>query len=371
MQLHQLMVLLDEMAPLAYAEDFDNTGLLVGNPQQSVDKILVTLDTLESVVDEAIAKQCNCIVSFHPIIFSGLKKLTGRTYVERAVLKAIKNDIAIYAIHTALDNHWEGVNAKICAQLELTDRQILIPKTDSIKKLVTFVPENKIEDVRNALFEAGAGNIGNYSHCSFNSTGLGSFRPEENSNPTTGQHGHTSFEQETRLGITFHKHREKAVMKALFESHPYDEVAYEVTTLENINQQLGMGMIAQLPDAMQEENFFNYLKEKMNVSVIRHSALRDKPVKKIAVLGGSGAFAIGAAKAKGADVFISADFKYHDFFQAEDSIVLADIGHYESEQFTKDLIVTTLTKKITNFAPALEKPEVLISEINSNPISYF
>ena len=370
MQLKQLMSLLEEVAPLAYSEDFDNTGLLVGDTSAEVNKVLVTLDTLESVVDEAIRKGCELIVSFHPIIFSGLKKLTGKDYVERAVIKAIKNDIAIYAIHTALDNDWNGVNAMICERLGLTAREILIPKTDSIKKLITFVPEKDAEPVRNALFDAGAGDIGNYSNCSFNIQGIGSFNPGEGTNPTSGEQGRTSYEAEIQIGVTYHKHLESKILRALFDSHPYEEVAYEITTLENSNQNLGMGMIGTLESEMDEKSFLDYLKEQMNAECVRHSDLLNKNISKVAVLGGSGSFAIGAAKAKGADAFVSADFKYHDFFKAEGKILLADIGHYESEQFTKDLIVTALTKKITNFAPALEKPEVIKSEINSNPISY-
>lgn len=355
---------LETFAPTAYAEDFDNVGLLTGSAEWEVKGILVTLDTLETVVEEAIAQNCNFIVSFHPIIFSGLKKLTGRNYVERAVLKAIKNDIAIYAIHTALDNSFRGVNDMICEQLGLKNRKILMPQQGSIKKLVTFVPKNNASEVREALFSAGAGTIGNYDHCSFNLIGSGSFRGNEDSNPVIGRKGETHFEEEVQIGITFPKHLEKGILKTLFEAHPYEEVAYEVTTLENKNQHIGMGMIGELEKEMPEKAFLEQVKKTFGTGCIRHSQLLQKPVKKVAVLGGSGSFAIEKAALAGADIFLTADLKYHDFYKAEQKLVLADIGHFESEQYTKNLLAAFLKKKFANFAVVLSKTE-------TNPIKYF
>ena len=363
MKVKEVIALLEELSPLSYSEDFDNTGLLVGNASATVTGILVTLDTLEAVVEEAIEKNCNLIVSFHPIIFSGLKKITGKTYVERVVQKAIKHDIAIFSNHTALDNSWKGVNAMICEKLGLKNRNILIPQFGTIKKLITFVPSNDAEILRNALFAAGGGSVGNYENCSFNIEGKGSFKGNEASNPVKGKKGEIHFEEETQIGITFAKHLENNILKALFEVHPYEEVAYEITTLENQNQHLGMGMVGEFEKAMDEKAFLKFLKKTMQTDCVRHSELLKKPIKKVAVLGGSGSFAIDAAKNAGADAFVSADFKYHDFFKAENTILLADIGHYESEQYTKDLLHAFLKKKITNFA-------VLLSQTNTNPISY-
>jgi dinuclear metal center YbgI/SA1388 family protein len=354
---------LEELSPLAYAEDFDNVGLLVGNKNNMVNGILVTLDTLETVVDEAIDNNCNLIVSFHPIIFKGLKTLTGKSYVERVVMKAIKHDISIFAIHTALDNALQGVNNQICKQLGLSNRKILIPKSGSIKKLTTYIPKKDVDTVREALFNAGAGGIGNYNHCSFNVEGIGTFNGNENSSPTIGEKGITQYEEEIKLSVTFAKHQESKILQTLFKSHPYDEVAYEVTTLENKNQHIGMGMIGEFENPMDERSFLNHLKLKMNSKCVRHSSLLGKPIKKVAVLGGSGSFAINAAKAAGADCFISADLKYHDFFLAENSILLADIGHYESEQYTKNLLVAFLTEKMPNFA-------IILSKTNTNPVKY-
>ncbi|WP_242157922.1 Nif3-like dinuclear metal center hexameric protein [Aestuariivivens sediminis] len=355
---------LETLAPLNYAEDFDNVGLLVGQKTTKLKGILVTLDTTEPVIDEAIEKKCNLVVSFHPIIFKGLKKLNGSTYVERVVIKAIKHDIAIYSMHTALDNAFHGVNDMIFKQLGLTNKRILIPQNDTIKKLSTYVPIEEVSHVREALFLAGAGHIGNYKNCSFNVEGYGTFCGNEESNPTKGNKGETHTERETKLTVIFPKHLESKILNTLFETHSYEEVAYEIITLDNNNQQIGMGIVGELHSPLDEMDFLNYLKKTMKSDCIKHSMLLGKPINKVAILGGSGSFAIQAAKQAGADVFITSDLKYHDFFTAENQILLADIGHYESEQFTKNLLVAHLTKKITNFA-------VVLSNTNTNPVKYF
>jgi len=363
MQIKEVIQHLETLAPTKYAEDFDNVGLLVGNKNTTVTGILVTLDTLEVIVDEAIEKKCNLIISFHPIVFKGIKKFNGSNYVERVVMKAIKNDIAIFAIHTALDNALQGVNDMICAQLGLVNRKILIPQNGTIKKLVTFAPKNEATALLSKLFEAGAGTIGNYDNCSFSSEGTGTFRASEGATPSIGEIGKTHFEQETQLQVTYSKHLENKILKALFENHSYEEVAYEITTLENRNQNIGMGMIGELPDEMEEIAFLKHIKTIFKTGCVRHSALLGKPIKKVAVLGGSGSFAIKNAQAAGADIFITADLKYHQFYEAENQLILADIGHYESEQYTKNLIVTYLRKKISNFA-------IILSDKNTNPIQY-
>lgn len=356
--------ILEELAPLEHAEDFDNAGLLLGDPQSRVDGILITLDTLENVVDEAIAKKCNLIVSFHPILFKGLRKITGATYVERTVMKALKNDIAIYALHTALDNAWEGVNTRIIETLGLQDRHVLIPKSGGIRKLTTYVPQADAENLRNALFDAGAGHIGKYSHCSFSVAGAGSFKAGEGASPAKGRIGAIHYEPETQLHLVYARDREKAVLDALQKNHPYEEVAYEIQVLENTAPQIGMGMCGTFSLPMEETDFLAYVKERMKVSVIRHSALLNKKISKVAVLGGSGAFAISHARAAGADALITSDIRYHQFFEAENQLLLLDIGHYESEQFTKNLLLDYLTKKIPNFAISLSKSI-------TNPITYY
>jgi dinuclear metal center YbgI/SA1388 family protein len=354
---------IEELAPLNYAEGFDNIGLLIGNCSTKVTGVLVTLDTLEETVNEAIAKKCNLIVSFHPIIFSGLKKLNGTNYVEKVVLKAIKNDIAIYATHTALDNSINGVSAKMCEVLGLKNTRILIPKKGIIKKLTTYVPNKNADALKTALFNAGAGSIGNYDNCSFSVLGDGTFRGNENSNPVIGKKGIVHTEKETKISVVFESKNETAILKALQENHLYEEIAYEIVTTENVHQHIGMGMIGELSSEMDEKEFLLYLKKTMKTDCVRHSNFINKKIKKVAVLGGSGSFAISNAKKAGADAYVSADFKYHEFFTAENSILLADIGHYESEQFTKNLLVDYLTKKFTNFA-------VILSEKSTNPIYY-
>ena len=354
---------IEELAPLEYAEEFDNVGLLVGSYNTKISGILVTLDTLEATVEEAITKKCNLIISFHPIIFGGLKKLNGNSYVERVVLKAIKNDIAIYATHTALDNSKNGVSAKMCEILGLRNTKVLIPKKGIIKKLTTYVPINDSDTLKNSLFSVGAGSIGNYDHCSFNVLGNGTYKGNEESNPVIGEKGKLHTEKEIKISIIYESKYEKSILEALKENHPYEEVAYEIVMTENIHQNIGMGMIGELSSEMEEKDFLLYLKKTMKTDCVRHSALINKKIKKVAVLGGSGSFAISNAKKAGADAYISADFKYHEFFKAENSILLADIGHYESEQFTKNLLVDYLTKKISNFA-------VILSEKSTNPIYY-
>jgi len=363
MKIKEIISFLEEMAPLAYAENFDNVGLLVGNQNDGCTGVLVCHDALENVIDEAISKNCNFIVCFHPILFSGLKKITGKNYVERSVLKAIKNDIAIYAVHTALDNHQNGVNKIFCDALGLKNTKVLIPKESFIQKLVTYtVPENHIK-LRNSLFDAGAGNIGNYEKCSFNSQGIGTYQGNENSNPEIGEIGEFVENTEIKIEVTFEKHLQGKILKALFSNHIYEEVAYEIYNLENLHQNIGLGMIGELETEMQEKEFLLFVKDKMKADGIRHSEYLGRPIKKVAVLGGSGSFSIKKAIEAGADAFLTADLKYHQFYEAENQLVLADIGHFESERYTKNYIVDYLTKKIPNFA-------IILSEENTNPVKY-
>ena len=363
MIVEDVVIHLEALAPIAYAEKFDNVGLLVGNKNSELTGVLVTLDVLETVIDEAIAKNCNLIVSFHPIIFNGLKKITGKSYVERVVLKAIENKIAIYAIHTALDNVFEGSNAGLCEIFGLQDKKILIPQVGTVKQLTTYVPEQNAKSIRSALFEVGAGSIGNYNNCSFNVIGKGTFKGDENSRPVVGKKHILQKEKEIQINISFEKHLEKSVLRTLFQNHPYEEVAYEIITLENTNQHIGIGMIGLLETPMSSSEFLEFVKKKINCNLVRHSGLLNRKIKKVAVLGGSGSFAIEAAKSSGAQAFITSDLKYHDFFKAENELLLTDIGHYESEQHIKNILVAYLKKKITNFA-------IVLSTINTNPVKY-
>lgn len=354
---------LEQLAPKFYQEDYDNSGLITGNPNATVTGVLVTLDCTEAVVDEALQQNCNLIVAHHPILFKGIKKLTGQNYVERTLIKAIQNNVAIYAIHTNLDNVHKGVNKKIAEQIGLTNLKILAPRAHTLLKLVTFVPEAHAENVRNHLYAAGAGQIGNYKNCSFNIVGEGTFLPTENANPFQGTHGKLERGTEVRVEVILPVPARDKVLLALKANHPYEEVAYYLTALENDNQEVGAGMIGDLPTPMQPLAFLEHVKKTMVAGCIRHTSLPQKPIKKVAVCGGSGSFLLPKAISLGADAFVSADFKYHEFFDADDRILIADIGHYESEQFTKDLLIAFLRENFATFA-------VAFSKVVTNPISY-
>lgn len=364
MKLKKLIESLEQWAPLNYQEDYDNSGLIVGSPDDEIHAALVSLDCTEQIVDEAIEKHCNLIISHHPIVFKGLKKLNGKNYVERVVMKAIKNNIALYAIHTNLDSVATGVNAKICERLGLENNQILVPKSGVLKKLVTFCEHKDAEQLRNALFAAGGGNISHYSDCSFNLEGVGTFKGDEQSNPTLGKAGVREYANETRIEVIFKVQDERRLLSALFENHPYEEVAYDIYALENKLQSVGSGMLGTLPEEMDGADFLRLVKTQMDASVLRHTDLLPKKIKKVAVCGGSGSFLLKNAIAAGADAFVTADFKYHEFFDAEDKIVIVDIGHFESEQFTSNLLIDNIQEKFPNFA-------IRLTEHNTNPINYF
>lgn len=364
MKIGEILKTLEQWAPLQYQESYDNAGLITGDPSWELTAGLITLDCTEDIVNEAIDKGANLIIAHHPIIFRGLKKLNGSNYVERTIIKAIKNDIAIYAIHTNLDNVSTGVNAKIADLLRLKHQKVLVPKTGTLSKLVTFVPKSNTQEVLEALHEAGAGSIGNYDHCSFKVEGTGTFRPNEQANPHIGSANQDETVSESRIEVMFPSHIKGNVISALKDSHPYEEVAYYITALENTNQEVGAGMIGQLDQPMSTVDFLRLVKEKLNVNCIRHTALHKDIVRKIAVCGGSGSFLLRNAISSRADVFITADFKYHEFFDADGKIIIADVGHYESELYTKDLLYKYLNEKIANIA-------LHLSEVDTNPIKYF
>ena len=364
MRIREITEFLESIAPLSYQESYDNAGLIVGSPDQEVDKVLISLDAIESVVDEAISKKCQLIIAHHPIVFRGLKKINGKNYVERTVIKALKNDIAIYAIHTNLDNVHTGVNRKIGQKLGLKDLKILSPKRELLSKLVTYCPRENVDQVLKALHEAGAGAIGDYSHCSFTTVGHGQFKPLENADPHLGKPDQLEAVEEMKIEVQLTEDIEREVLAALFKSHPYEEVAYFLTKVANENQTVGSGMVGTLTEPLEGDDFLDYVKEKMALHTIRYTKLPGRKIKKVALCGGAGSFLLGAARSAGADAFITADFKYHEFFDAEDRLTILDIGHYESEVFTKDLLSELLTGKFTNIAPVL-------SEVDTNPVRYF
>jgi dinuclear metal center YbgI/SA1388 family protein len=363
MKLKEITSCLEAYAPLAYQENYDNAGLICGDETMEVSAALICLDSTEAVIDEAIAGGFNLVIAHHPIVFSGIKKLNGKNYIERVLLKAIKNNIAIYAAHTNLDNVYTGVNAKICEKLGLINCRLLAPQKNVLKRLVTFVPKENAEELRMALFNAGGGMVGNYNECSFNTTGIGTFKALEGADPYIGTVGKRFEGEEIKVELVYPHYMESKLVKALLKAHPYEEVAYDLIALSNSSTEIGAGMVGELPAEMDEMEFLQAVKSKMQAGTIRYTALRGKKVKKIAVCGGSGSFLLHSAIAHQADVFITSDFKYHQFFDAEGRIIIADIGHYESEQFTMELFYEILKKKFSTFALQLTK-------INTNPIKY-
>lgn len=354
---------LNVFAPLSFQEDYDNAGLNIGNAENEVSSVLVALDVTEEIVEEAVQQGANLIVAHHPVIFQGIKQINNKSYTGRIIQKAIKHDIAVFAAHTNIDAVEGGVNSRICEKLNLTDTRFLEQKRDSLRKLVVFVPVEHADKVREAMFDAGAGHIGEYDKCSYNLEGRGSFRGSEDTNPFVGMKGETHFEPEARIETVMPAHLQKKVIYEMIKAHPYEEVAYDIYPLLNEYERAGMGMIGSLSAPKEEMDFLKEVKETFNCNTIRHTGLTGSIVEKVAVCGGSGSFLLSKAMAAGADVFISADFKYHQFFEPDNRILICDIGHYESEQFTKEIFYELLTKKFTNFA-------VHLSKVNSNPINY-
>ena len=362
--IRELTQCLEKLAPLTHQESYDNAGLIVGAAQTAITNVLLTLDVTEAIIEEAIAKNCNLIVAHHPLIFKGLKKLNGKNYVERCVIKAIKHDVAIYAIHTNLDNATNGVNFMIAQQLGLQNVRILAPKKDTLMKLVSFVPVAHTQPVLDALHAAGAGEIGNYDRCSFRVEGIGTFRPNEAAKPVIGQANRQEEVVENRFEVVFPAFLERNMVAALRQAHPYEEVAYYLSTLNNENQEVGAGAVGTLERPLPAQDFLAFLKRKMNLSLIKHTALVKKNINTIAVCGGVGSFLLNDAIGAQADVFITADYKYHEFFDADNRIIICDIGHYESEVCTKEGLQRYLSKKFDTFA-------AILAETNTNPVSYY
>ncbi|ACY40480.1 hypothetical protein BLBBGE_473 [Blattabacterium sp. (Blattella germanica) str. Bge] len=355
---------LESLAPIEYADSYDNVGLIVGSFHQKIRNVLITLDLTEEVFYESINKKCNLIISFHPIVFKPIKNITGKTFSERVIISALKNDVSIYVIHTNLDFIWKGTSDFISKLLKIKKEKVLIPKKGTLKKMITYVPVHYAEKVRNSLFEAGAGNISNYSHCSYNFDGLGSYMGNDKTEPFSGKKGVFHMEKETCIGVIFPSHKLNIIKNALFQNHPYEEIAYEIYNIENVNSYIGIGFIGSLEKKMNESDFLLFLKNRMNFPCIRHSHFTEKKIKKVAIITGSGRFGIEPAIREKADVFISSDLKYHDFFKSEKKILIVDVGHYESEKIAKNLLKSFLDKNFTSIS-------IYESEVHTNPVKYF
>lgn len=364
MKIADITSYLEYIAHPALQESYDNAGLITGTQDWDCKGILISLDATEEVILEAVKKECNLVISHHPIIFSGLKKINGKNYVEKAVIAAIKNDVAIYAIHTNLDNILDGVNGKIAELIGLKNVTVLSPKARTLKKLFTFVPVKSAEKVRTSIFEAGGGQIGNYSECSFNAEGTGTFKAGIGAKPFVGEIGKQQHEAEIKIEVIFPTFLENSIIQSLKSAHPYEEVAYDIVSLDNTFNSIGSGIVAELIEPIEETGFLNLLKEIFNLKIVKHTKLKGGLVKKIAVCGGAGSFLISKALAAGVDFFVTSDIKYHEFFDANGKMVIADIGHYESEQFAISLLQEILEIKFPTFA-------VLKTEVNTNPVKYF
>ena len=362
MKINDVLQALEQWAPRSLQDSYDNSGLIAGDRDKVLTKALICLDCIEAVIDEAIMTGCNLIISHHPIVFSGLKKITGETYPERVLIKAIKHDIIIYAIHTNLDNVISGVSKEMADRLGLENCRVLRPLAGVLKKLTFFVPGEAANKVRDAIFAAGAGSIGNYSECSFNVEGKGTFKPGLKSNPYSGSPDVRSIENEQRIEVIAPSWNQSWITSALQEAHPYEEIAFDWTNIENTLQDTGPGIVGEFPSAVSSKEFLRKIKDIFG-GMVRHTNLIKRDINKVALCGGSGSFLLPDAIRAGADIFLTADFKYHQFFDAEEKIIIADIGHFESEQFTMDLILRYLNDFFPNFAGRL-------TEIHTNPIHY-
>ena len=354
---------LEQLAPLTYQEEYDNSGLIIGDFNMEVQGVLITLDCNDKVLDEAINNKCNLVITHHPIIFKGLKKINNDSLTDKLVIKAIKNNVAIYSIHTNLDNIVNGVNSEIAKRLKLKNCRVLRSKNEYLRQLVFYCPKENTTDLIEKLCSVGAGAIGNYNNCSFKSSGVGTFKPLENSNPNKGVKGKLYSSKEDRVELVFLKDKQNKIIQTLQENHPYEEIAYQIYILDNKIKSIGSGLVGELDEPVDSILFLKQLKKIMNLELIRHTHVNKDVIKKIALCGGSGSFLIDKAIYSNADIFITSDIKYHQFFDIDNKIILADIGHYESEQFTKDLVYDYLTKKFTKFA-------ILLSKVNTNPINY-
>ncbi len=358
----QITDFLNEVFPFTYQESYDNSGLLIGNAETEVKGLLITLDVTEAVIDEAVSLGCNVILAHHPIIFQPIKKLTGASFEERTIIKAIQNNIAIIASHTNTDNSAFGTNFHLAKLFNLQNPKPLLPLQDTLRKLITFVPTSFEQKVKEALFNAGAGVIGNYDKTSFTVQGTGSFRGNKKTHGFSGKPDKLHFEKETRVETVFPKHLEHKIIHALLDAHPYEEVAYDIFRMENTQENFGSGIIGELSNDIETPTFLKKIKTVLGGG-IRYTQPHKTTVKKIAICGGTGIFLLRSAIRQKADIFITSDVKYHQFFDAGKEIIIADVGHYESEQFTKEIFFGLIQKKFSTFAPHLSK-------INTNPINY-
>ncbi|MFN7279524.1 MAG: Nif3-like dinuclear metal center hexameric protein [bacterium] len=363
MTIGEIINMLETVAPPSLQESWDNSGLLTGRSTTDCSGVLLALDVTDAVLSEAVSRGCNLVVAHHPMIFRGLKRIDEDEPTGRLTAFAIRHDLAVYAMHTNLDNIIGGVNGVLADRFGLTDRRVLQPMNGQLMKLVCMIPEGHLEAVSRAVFEAGAGRIGDYEDCGFTTSGIGTFTPMSGANPFIGAEGRPETVREHRFEVILPAWRQRPVLAAMRSAHPYEEVAFDLVKLENEWSGVGSGIIGRLPAPMTEAAFLEHVKAVTGLPVLRHSRLTGRPIQTLALCGGAGAFLIRRAVGVRADAYLTGDLKYHDFFEPDGRLLLADIGHYESEHSAVDLLYNILTKKNHTFA-------VLKSETDTNPVNY-
>jgi len=351
MKIKEVISFLENKFPLSWQEDFDNSGIQCGDKERDITGVVVCFDMSEVVIEEAISKGANMVVSHHPIIYRDvIKRIEPTNRVGKILCKALENKILLYSMHTNIDSGKAGGNSLFAQKLELQKLSVLSPKENEFCKLVVFVPSENSVFLRDALFKAGCGNIGNYSHCSFSCEGIGSFKPLADANPHIGQHNRIERVEEERIEMIFSKIKKRQIVEALYQHHPYEEPAFDIFALENTNKDIGLGRVGFLPQPMVAADFIHYVKQKLNVELVRFSGNSKAEISKVAVCGGGGASHIKDALTAGADAYITGDLKYHDFFIPENKMLLVDIGHFEGEHFIREIITSLLKEKFKNFS---------------------
>ena len=361
MKLNDLIKQIEKKYPLSLAYDWDNVGLLVGDFESEIKKVLVTLEANENVIDEAIENNVDLIVTHHPFIFKKINKINTRDLKGRLIHKLIKNDIALYSMHTNFDIAFDGLNDYFMEIMGFKNTKILdVTNSQTLYKLAVYVPKTHELVLRDALGEAGAGYIGNYSHCTFNTPGIGTFKPDENTNPFIGTVGQIEEVEEVKIETIVPQSILQKTIDKMLKAHPYEEVAYDIYKLENKGESVGLGRYASLDVQTNLQALCEKIKLKLNMNHIRVVGDLNTKIKKVAVVTGAGSDMVRLAKSKNCDVIITGDVKYHEAQDALDmGMTMVDCGHFDTEDIFKDVM--------KRFLDSVEGVEIIRSEINLNP----
>ena len=363
MIIEELTTFIEDKFPLSQQESYDNCGLIVGDPKKTVKKVLLALDCTEQVIKEAKLKKADVIITHHPLMFSSINKLTANDYEGSLIIKLIKSDIALYAVHTNLDNSINGINKYLALKLGLKNLQILVGKEKTFKKIITFVPKAYSQKVITALSAAKAGNIGLYSHCAFVTEGSGCFKPEKGAKPFLGELSKINQVEEVKLEMVFASENQKMIENSLKKAHPYEQPAFDIIELANPNPDIGAGIYGDLPAQINTAEFLKLVKTKLNLSYIRQSNSAKKFISKVAICSGAGFFVFEQAKRLNVDALVTSEIKHHEFLAAENNILLCDIDHHEGEIAAVNILDQILQK--------LENIDTLISKHNLSPAQIF